>query len=114
MPKESVIRRKVIDILEKEYWITWYPGKVRYKQNDVFGVIDLLAAKKKQRKNIQITTTANLSVRRKKIKNFLKQSKIEMIIEIWAWNSSKRIFKIEKVGPLSTTKNGLTKTLKPV
>jgi hypothetical protein len=98
MSKEGLIRKKVIDILENNDWITWYPAKVRYKQqNDVFGIIDLLAIKKKQRKNVQITTLSNLSNRRKKIKNFLKKSKVEMTIEIWAWNSVKKIFKVEKI-----------------
>jgi precorrin-3B methylase len=99
--KEELIRKKVVNILEGDNWITWYPAKVKYKQNDIFGIIDLLAAKKRKRKNIQITTLSNVSDRRKKIKNFLKKSKIEMTIEIWAWNSIKKVFKIEKIGPRS-------------
>jgi hypothetical protein len=97
MPKEGFIRKKVVEILENDDWITWYPAKVKYKQNDIFGIIDLLAVKKKQRKNVQITTLSNVSDRRKKIKNFLKKSKVEMTIEIWAWNSVKKVFKVEKV-----------------
>ncbi len=97
MPKEAVIRKKVIEILQKEHWITWYPGKIRYKQNDIFGIIDLLAIKGRQRKNIQITTSANASARRKKIINFLKKFKVEMPVEIWSWNQKQKSFKKEKV-----------------
>lgn len=97
MPKEADIRKKAIQILEDRGWITWYPSKVKYKQNDIFGIIDLLALKGRQKKNIQLTTLPNISFRRKKIINFLKKFKIELPIEIWAWNSSKKIFKIEKI-----------------
>ena len=97
MPKEALIRKKVVEILENNGWLTWYPAKTKYKQNDVFGIIDLLAIKGKQKKNIQITTFSNTSSRRKKITNFLKKFKIEMIVEIWAWNSAKKSFKIEKI-----------------
>ena len=97
MPKEAQIRKKVVEILEKEDWIVWYPSKVKYKQNDIFGIIDLLAIKGKKQKNIQITTISNISARRKKIINFIKKSKVELPVEIWAWNQKKKIFKKEKI-----------------
>jgi len=97
MPKESQIRKKAIKILADGNWIYWYPPKVKYKQTDVFGIIDLLALKGKKKKNIQLTTLSNISVRRKKIINFLTEFKIELPVEIWAWDSSKKIFKIEKI-----------------
>ncbi len=97
MPKESVIRKKVIEILEKERWITWHPCKIRFKQNDIFGIIDLLAVRGRQKKNIQITTSTNTSVRRKKITAFLKKFKVEMPVEIWSWNQKQKKFKKEKV-----------------
>jgi len=97
MPKEAQIRKKLVEILEKENWIVWYPSKVKYQQNDVFGIIDLLAIKGKKKKNIQITTVSNISARRKKIINFIKKSKVELCVEIWAWNQKKKIFKKEKI-----------------
>lgn len=97
MPKESVIRKKAIEILEKTCWIVWHPGKIKYKQNDIFGIIDLLAIKGRQRKNIQLTTSANVSARRKKIIAFFKEFKVEFPVEIWSWNQKKRKFKKEKV-----------------
>lgn len=97
MPKEAQIRKKVVEILEKENWIVWYPSKVKYKQNDIFGIIDLLAIKGKKKKNIQITTISNISARRKKIINFVKKCKVELPVEIWAWNQKKKIFKKEKI-----------------
>jgi len=97
MPKEAQIRKKVVEILEKENWIVWYPSKAKYQQNDIFGIIDLLAIKGKKKKNIQITTISNISARRKKIINFIKKSKVELSVEIWAWNQKKKIFKKEKI-----------------
>ena len=90
MPKEAVIRKKAIKILTNESWICWYPPKVKYKQSDIFGVIDLLAIKGRRKKNIQLTTLPNISARRKKITNFLKTYKIELPIQIWARNQKKK------------------------
>ena len=97
MPKEAQIRKKAIKILTDADWICWYPSKVKYKQNDVFGIIDLLAIKGKNRKNIQLTTLSHMSNRRRKIINFLKENKVEMTVEIWAWDHTKKGFKKEKV-----------------
>jgi len=97
MPAERFIRKKAVQILEKGGWITWYPSKIKFKQNDIFGIIDLLAIKGRKQKNIQLTTLPNISTKRKKITNFLKKSKVSLPVEIWAWNSSKKIFKIEKI-----------------
>ncbi len=97
MPKESEIRKKAIEKLQTAGWITWFAPKVKYKQTDIFGIIDLLALKGKKSKNIQLTTLSNVSSRRKKIINFLKKNTVEMTVEIWAWNSSKKVFKFEKI-----------------
>ena len=97
MPKEAEIRKKAIQILNKKGWITWFGPKIKFKQTDIFGIIDLLALKGKKQKNIQLTTLPNISTRRKKITNFLKKNKVEMTVEIWAWHSPKKIFRIEKI-----------------
>jgi len=97
MPKENAIKKKAIQILEKEGWICWHPAKIRFRQNDIFGIIDLLAIKGKRMKKIQLTTLPNISTRRKKIQKFLKKFKIEMSVQIWAWNKKTKEFRKEKV-----------------
>jgi len=97
MPKEAVIRKKAIKILADGNWICWYPAKVKYKQNDIFGIIDLLALKGRRQKNIQLTTLPNVSARRKKIINFLRTFKVELPVEIWAWDQKKKNFRKEKI-----------------
>lgn len=97
MPKETTIRKKAIQILEDKGWVVWFAPKVKYQQTDVFGIIDLLAIKGKRMKKIQLTTLANISTRRKKIQKFLKEFKIEMSVQIWAWDGKKKEFKKEKV-----------------
>ncbi len=97
MAKETLIRKKAIQILEEEGWVVWWPAKVRYKQTDVFGIIDVLALKGKRRKNIQLTTLPNISTRRKKITNFLEKFKVELPVDIWAWDRKKRKFRKEKI-----------------
>jgi len=97
MPKEAFIRKKAIKILTDKKWIYWYPAKVKYKQNDIFGIIDLLAIKGRLKKNIQLTTLSNISARRKKIINFLETFKVELPVEIWAWDQKKKEFRKEKI-----------------
>ena len=97
MPKESTIRKKAIQILEDNGWVVWFAPKVKYQQTDVFGIIDLLAIKGKRMKKIQLTTLTNVSTRRKKIQKFLKKFKIEMSVQIWAWNKKTKEFRKERV-----------------
>jgi hypothetical protein len=97
MAREAEIRKKALQILGAGGWITWYPPKVKYKQTDIFGVIDLLALKGRRKKNIQLTTLPNLSAKRKKITNFLETFKVELPVEVWAWDKKKRKFKKEKI-----------------
>jgi len=99
MAKESDIRKKAIEQLRADGWITWFAPKVKFIQTDVFGIIDVLALKGKSKKNIQLTTLSNVSARRKKITSFLKEHKVELNVEIWAWNNKKKCFKKEKVRP---------------
>ncbi|HUW71930.1 MAG TPA: hypothetical protein VMV66_01900 [Candidatus Humimicrobiaceae bacterium] len=103
MAKESEIRKKAVQILEKKKWLIWWPSRAIFKQNDIFGIFDLICLKKKigSIKFVQLTTLSNLSTRRKKIKNFLeeyqlsKQSSAD--IEVWGWDKRKREFKIELI-----------------
>lgn len=97
MPKESILRKKAIQILEDKGWIVWFAPKVKYQQTDIFGIIDLLAIKGKRMKKIQLTTLTNISTRRRKIQKFLKKFKIEMSVQIWAWNKKTKEFRKEKV-----------------
>lgn len=103
MPKEILIRKKAVEILKKEGFVYWYPAKVRFKQNDIFGVFDLVCWKKKTTKIkfLQLTTIANSSTRKKKIKDFLRKNqfpqKISVDIEVWGWNQRRKEFKRELV-----------------
>ena len=97
MPKESETRKKAILELTKNGWVTWYPPKVRFKQNDIFGIIDLLALKGRRLKHIQLTTPTNVARCRKKIIDFFKKKKVSLPVEIWYWVKKKKKFKKEKI-----------------
>jgi len=106
MAKESLIRKKAVEILTKEKWMTWWPAKVKFKQNDIFGAFDMVCCKKGagNLKFIQLTTAPNLSARRKKIQSFLKKNGINgpkivfgAEVEIWAWAKKIKKFKIETI-----------------
>ena len=103
MAKESEIRKRAVQILEKQKWLAWWPSRAIFKQNDIFGIFDLICLKKKvgDLKFIQLTTLSNLSTRRKKIKNFLKRYQLtgqnSVDIEVWGWDKHRKEFKIELI-----------------
>lgn len=105
MPREAEIRKKALEKLANGNWVFWYPPKVRFKQNDIFGAFDIICCKKRRGnlKFIQLTTVSNLSTRRKKIEKFFRENKIRSKaafnakIEIWAWSKRHKAFKIELV-----------------
>lgn len=97
MAKESLIRKKALQILEEKKWIYWYPKKVKFQETDIFGIADLICCQKNKIRLIQLTTLSNISYKRRKIIAFFKKNRVQLPIEIWAWNSSKKIFKKEKV-----------------
>ena len=104
MPKEAIIRKKVIAILTQAKWVCWYPPKVKFQQSDVFGIIDVLALRGREKKNIQITTLSNIPARRKKILTFFKTTNVELPVEIWGWNKKTKNFKKETVKAKSIRK----------
>ncbi len=103
MAKEALIRKKAVEILEKEGFVYWYPAKVRFKQNDIFGVFDLVCWKKETTKIkfLQLTSLPNFSARRKKIRDFLDRNKfpqkVSVGMEVWGWNHAKKTFRREAV-----------------
>lgn len=97
MAKEVETRKKAIKELTSQGWLIWYPPKVRYKQNDIFGIIDLLALRKNKMRYIQLTTLPNVARQRKKILSFFKEKGVKLPVEIWAWSKKKKKFKTEIV-----------------
>lgn len=97
MAREAETRKKAIRELEGSGWVIWYPAKVRFKQNDVFGIIDLLALKGRKLRHIQLTTKSNVARCRKKILAFFRKKKTWLKVEIWYWDKKKKEFKKEGV-----------------
>jgi len=95
--KEALLRKKATHFLQSQGWVVWFPKKVKFWETDIFGVYDILAAKKNRLRFIQITTLSNLSARRKKIDRFLISNRVKIPSEVWAYDAKKKYFKIEKV-----------------
>jgi len=95
--KEAQIRKIAIDLLKKEGWISWFAPKVRFHKTDIFGIIDIFALKNNKKKFIQLTTLTNLAARRKKILNFFKKNKVNLSVEIWAWNGKNKKFEKKNI-----------------
>lgn len=81
---EKEIKEKAKDILTLEGYAFWWPPHVRFYERDIFGVFDFIAARNSKVILVQITTTSNLSARRKKILKFLEIYKLD-IPEAWVW-----------------------------
>jgi len=95
--KEAYLRKKAIQLLQKQGWIVWFPKKVKFQETDIFGCYDLICARGSEIRLIQITTTPNLSARRRKIKNFLDVNQLKLPSEVWAYSKKIKCFKIEKI-----------------
>lgn len=95
--KEAVIRKKVIEILEKEKYVCWFPKKAKYQETDIYGVFDVIAGKGKLLRFIQFTTLPNISTRKKKVLKFLEWSHLQLTAEIWGYDKKKKEFKIIRV-----------------
>ena len=105
--KEAVIRKKALEELHSDGWITWYPYKMRYKkEQDIFGVFDIIAIHPDGIiLLLQITSYSNVSARKKKIQNFLDENQLdlakfhprysegEIYVEVWGWNTKKKAFR---------------------
>ena len=57
MATEAIIRKKAVKILEDEGYIVWCPAKVKYKQNDIFGIFDSVSVKDSDVRYIQWTSS---------------------------------------------------------
>ena len=97
MAKEIETRKKAVQELTSKGWLVWYPAKVRFRQNDIFGIIDLQALKKNRLRHIQLTTPTNVARCRKKILSLFKKKKVKLPVEIWHWVKKKKKFKKERV-----------------
>lgn len=90
---EAYIRKKVVSELENDHWICWWPAKVMFKENDIFGVFDLVCVRGEQLKFIQLTTSPNISARVKKILQFTQPNRISLPVEVWGYQKKKHQFK---------------------
>jgi len=100
MPKESIIRKAVIDKLEKRGGICWFPYKARWaKEVDIWGVWDVIAFFPKTFKFlfVQLTTVSNIRAREKKVGKWIKKNKIKKFPgEVWGLKKD-NTFKIIKI-----------------
>ena len=95
--KENSLRKKLKEKLGK-YGLLWFPARVRYYENDIFGAFDCLFYAGGDIIYIQLTTLTNLSHRRNKIiKAFPPQFGIPRNSYIYAWDKKIKTFKIENV-----------------
>jgi hypothetical protein len=93
--KEAAIRKKVIEALARDGWVTWHPPKARFYQTDIFGVFDVIAARDRRVRFVQLTSAANVSARRRKIEAFFQATGVQFpLAEVWGYDPKGRGFVI--------------------
>ena len=97
MPQEATIRKKVI--AELKGWHCWYPSRSRFKKEiDIAGVWDLVCFKKNEvPRFIQLTTSSNISARKKKVLAFTDKVQPTVWSEIWGYRKKTKDFRIIKL-----------------
>lgn len=94
--KENAIRKKFKEICEERKWACWMPARVKFYENDIFGIADAVVSTPQGLKLIQLTTLSNISARKKKINNVLEKKKISCVIEVWGIRKDKT-FRIVRI-----------------
>lgn len=110
MVKESSIRKKVIEELNRDGWIvttfmrsrfggtiTYTPEGELLRGDDAFTIFDGIGWRGNKKIYIQWTSKANMSTRRKKIKEFKRKYDLNGKCHLWGYDKAKRKFKKEIV-----------------
>jgi hypothetical protein len=105
--KEKELKALAKKRLDDAGYTHWWPPRVGwYQQSDVkdlFGVFDCVAARNGKIKFIQITTSPNLSARRKKIQAWMITAGNVPRCWVWAWHKKREAWVMELIAPLPIT-----------
>lgn len=107
--KEASIRKKAVDELTKQGWVVNTFVRSRFgscsvytqidkkalRGDDAFTIFDGICWKGNKFMFIQWTMKANMSPRRKKIKEFKKKYELNGKCHLWGWDSKLKAFKKE-------------------
>lgn len=99
MAQENIIRTKGKQKLADEGYICWSGAKAMYQSSDIFGVFDVIAAKRgavNELRFIQWTSKSNVAARRRKIKNFFLEHQLFIDSELWGYERGKFTIEIIK------------------
>ena len=92
---EKELKKKIKFLLSNKGFL-WFPGKVKFYENDIFGVFDYVFYNGSKIDYIQITTKTNLSHRVNKIINKFRE-KLMLPPDnsfVYAWDDKTNEFKI--------------------
>ena len=90
--------RKILKNNLGKYGLLWFPARVKFHENDIFGAYDCVFYAGGDILFIQLTTLTNLSHRRNKIiARFPSSMGIPKNSYIYAWDDKTNSFRIENV-----------------
>ena len=92
MAQENVIRHKGKLLLAEQGYVCWSGAKAMYQSSDIFGIFDVIAAKRNAQNElrfIQWTSKSNVSARRKKIRHFFLEHNLFITSELWGYEDGK-------------------------
>lgn len=98
--KEKIIKKHAVARLKAGGWVCWAPAKVRFYENDIFGVFDVICWREQYLTFIQLTSVSNIRTRERKVRRFLEKNKLTIpsavYVEIWGIKKDKS-FKIIEI-----------------
>lgn len=96
MAQENIIRKAGKLKLALDGYVCWTGAKAMYQSSDIFGIFDVIAAKKNainEIRLIQWTSIKNMGARRRKIRQFFLTNNLFIPSELWGYEYGK--WKIE-------------------
>lgn len=93
---ESAIKKEAIKVLNDKFHKYWFPPKVKFYPNDIFGVFDFVSiSPASEIYFVQLTTLSHVSHRRRKILEFFGANHVRVPNSyIWAWDKSVGFFRV--------------------
>ena len=94
---EYQIKQKAKEICKQNKWLYYAPPKTRFQHSDIFNIADCLIWREEGIILVQLTTLSNLSARRRKIKKIMENISFSCPTQIWAYDKTRKVFKIENI-----------------
>ena len=106
--KEATIKKHFKKLADNCGWLYWFPGRVKYKENDIFGVFDCVVINQQGDVGfVQLTTKHNIYARRRKIERWIIKNQVAFLnlnLYVFGWDVGRRSFSVLPIKDIQRTK----------